>query len=205
MWMYITAGIVGLLAVALLSPLVLLIRYDETLTLRLRYGPVRITLLPRSKQSRPKKPKKKKKNDRNESGKWQNMTQKHGVLGAVEQLVTAFGSLSKGALRLIKGARVRRLRGQIRVAGADAADAAVKYGQVCSVLYPFLGRVDTHMKLVRPKLQVYCDYEQTQSLITFEAAVYVSLYHAGFTALYILKEMIVKNLKTKVVRQNERK
>lgn len=203
MWIYIVAGIGAVLLLLLLLPVVVFVRYDQTVTLWVQYGLIRFGILPKSPKkadSEKKKKRKQKNRQENDPGTWHNLTQKHGVLGTVELMIGTFASLSKGALRLLKGARIRRFQAEIRVTGKDAAEAALTYGRVCSVLYPFLGAVDKHMKFVRPHLNLVCDYQGQQPVVKGQAAVYISLYHAGWTALHLLFELIRNNLKTKVVK-----
>ncbi len=206
MWMYIVLPLVGLLILLGILPVVFTLQYDRQLTVKLHYAFITVPLLPRptSKADSPKKKKKKKQNQPS-SGRFRNMTEQYGVLGAVEQLISAFGSLSKGALRLIRGARVRNFHLVIRVAGEDAAKAAITYGQVCSVLYPFLGVVDKHMKLIRPDLDLTCDYTAENSEIRGQAKVYISPHQILGSGFYLLKELTIKNLKRKGGFHNERK
>jgi hypothetical protein len=93
---------------------------------------------------------------------------------------------------------------QIAVAGEDAAQAAITYGRVCSVFYPLLGRASAYVNFVRPRVNLYCDYEATASVIKGKAGLYIPLYHVVGTGLFILKELIKKNLKNKGGNQHER-
>ena len=198
MWPYVLAGIFLFVLLLLFSPLVLSVEYEQQLHIGVRFWFVKITLLPqKEKKGKIKKqsPKKKKKKSAVKKSGWQNLVEKYGVFGAVKEIVSALSVLPKSVVRLTKGARVRKMDVEIAVTGEDAADAAITYGRVCSVVYPFLGRVSGHVKLVRPKLNLYCDYEGTSSKIKAKANLYVSLYRVVGTALFVLKEMIKKNLK----------
>jgi hypothetical protein len=60
------------------------------------------------------------------------------------------------------------------------------------------------VNFVRPRVNLYCDYEATASVIKGKAGLYIPLYHVVGTGLYILKELIKKNLKNKGGNQHER-
>ncbi len=189
MWIYIVAGILLLLAVFSLSPIVLSVKFEETLQVKLRFWFVSLWVYPKEKKAKssPKKSKSK--------TKQQPSAAKQGTLEKVRGIFNVLSTLISSSLRLIDGARVRNLNITLGITGKDAADAAITYGQVCSVVYPVLGYVDSKMKLVNPKVNIYCDYTADESVIQGSGKVCVSAYHAVGTAFYILKELIKKNLR----------
>ena len=188
MWMYVVAGIVLLLVLVFCSPIVLAVKFKETLQVKLRFWFVSYTLYPKEKKAKTS-PKKQKKKEPSSSLK------KQGTVEKVRGIFDALSTLMKASLRLIEGARVRNLNLTLGITGKDAADAAVTYGQVCSVVYPVLGFADSKMNLVNPKVNIYCDYNATESVVEGSGKVCVSVYHAVGTALFILKELVKKNLR----------
>lgn len=188
MWIYVVAGIVLLLAVVFLSPIVLSVKFEETLQVKLRFWFVSYSLYPQKKKAKtsPKKLKTKEKTP---------AVKKQGTLEKVRGIFNVLSTLMNASLRLIDGARVRNLNITLGITGKDAADAAITYGQVCSVVYPVLGFADSKMELKNPKVNIYCDYNAEKSVIQGSGKVCVSVYHAVGTALFALKELIKKNLK----------
>jgi hypothetical protein len=216
MWPYVLLGIFLLIGLILYSPLVLKVQYEEKLSVWLRFWFIKVTLLPKKEKPVKKKNLKKSQKKRKpqsaadvksqpakKSG-WQNLVEQHGVVGAIEQIASVFLLLPKSVKRLMKGATVRGMDLQIAVAGEDAAQAAITYGRVCSVFYPLLGRASAYVNFVRPRVNLYCDYEATASVIKGKAGLYIPLYRGLGTGLYILKELIKKNLKNKGGNQHER-
>ena len=197
MWIYVVLCIAALLLLLLVSPIVFTVTCDKDLTVWVRFWFVRIRLMPgkkpkthKQKEIKVKKQKKVKKETKNI---FHNLVEEHGVVGAIQLLIHVAVTLPKIVLRFLKGARVRQCRLTVGVAGDDAAQAALHYGEVCAVLYPFLGLAGEHVKLIQPTLDIYCDYQASQSVLKGQARLYISLFHAVGTALYGLKEIILKN------------
>ncbi len=191
MWIYVVAGIVLLLVLLFLSPIVLTVKFEETLQVKLRFLFVSLWVYPKEKKAKssPKKSKSK--------TKQQPSSSKQGTVEKVRGIFSVLSTLLSSSLRLVDGARVRNLKLTLGITGKDAADAAISYGQVCSVVYPVLGYVDSKMNLINPQVNIYCDYTAEESVIQGSAVVCVSAYHAVGTALYILKALVKKNLKNK--------
>jgi hypothetical protein len=201
MWLKILLVFLALVVVLLCSPLVIALEYNQTPSVGLKFFGFSLWRWPNQKKKAQKTAGKKKasakKSKEAKTGGWNNLVATKGVLGAVKEMISAFSLLSDAVLRATKGAKVRNLDLQVGITGQDAADAAITYGQVCSVLYPFLGRLSAHVKLVRPHVNVYCDYENTTSLIRAKANVHIPLYRLVATGAHVLKNMIKKNLKNK--------
>lgn len=202
MWIYIILGLLGLFAVLLLSPVVLQAGYDGTFRVTVRFWCFRFRVLPNptKKKKKPRKqakpagpPKKKAARSEAKEGAFDRLVERYGVTGAVGLLLRTAAALPKILLRLLKGARVRHMELQLGITGADAADAAIHYGEVCSILYPFLGAASHHMKFIRPRVNVYCDYQGDKPFLQGKAGLYISLYHIVGTAFFALKELILKN------------
>ncbi len=197
MWMYIIAGIALVLAAILASPIVIGVRFEQDLLVTVRFWFFRFRVYPKKEKSKNKKANAKKQNKKKQtSSQTENKKAKlpQGI-GKVQQVFKVLGALFHGSLRLLRGARLRKVNLTIGVTGEDAAQAAISYGTVCSIVYPFLGLLDTHMKLKNPKVNIYCDYLADDWVIKGSGRLYVSVYHAVGTALVVLKDIIVKFIK----------
>lgn len=189
MWIYVVAGIVLLLVLFFLSPIVIWVKFEETLQVKLRFWFVSYSLYPKKKKNKtsPKKQKKKQESSATEK--------KQGTVAKVKQIFGVLGTLLSASARLVNGARVRNLKLTLGITGKDAADAAISYGQVCSVVYPVLGFADSKMNLINPQVNIYCDYTAEESVIRGSCKVCISVYHAVGTAFFILKDLVKKNLR----------
>lgn len=190
MWMYIVGAVVLALVILLFSPIVISFSFGESVQVTLRYLFIGWTVYPRSAKTKPKKKREKKKQAKKPAPKT-------GVVQKVKEIFGVLTALFQGSLRLLENARVRKLKITLGIAGEDAAKAAVNYGLVCSVVYPFLGLADNHMNLKKPKVNIYCEYLSRESLVEGSGKIYIWAYHAVGTALFILKELVSKNIKHK--------
>ena len=146
--LYIILGILLLLFLFTLLNVWALISYNEELRVVVRIAFVKIQLVPPKPQKEKKKKKKPKKKQEPKALKEKSRKQKSfnlmdyvkekGVSGILN-IIRRVADLAVGALKDLFGKiTVTKLSIRIRVAGSDAADTAVKYGRVCSVLYPAL-------------------------------------------------------------------
>lgn len=212
MWMYIVGGIVALLLLLLFSPIVIKISLQDTaLDINYRYWFYYRSIDVFEKKEKPnlfirlyvgeEKPKTKKKNKKKKTVEQEQPNGRFGTnnampVGIVEQAkltVQALVVLLQGYLKLLENARVPKFNLTLGITGKDAADAAMNYGEVCSVVYPFLGLVDNHVKLVRPKVNIYCDYGE-ETVVNGYARIHVPAYHVVGTVVYMIKELVKKNL-----------
>lgn len=199
MWIYIVLAIVGLIVLLLLCPVVIRVSYEQDeLKADARYLFFHSPLLGGKKKPK-KKPKKGKiktniVTQKTSVSAWSELRKQMGTVETVKLMISSTITFFQSILRLLKGAKVRHLELEIRVTGEDAAAAAINYGEVCAVLYPFLGAVGNHMKLIRPNLNLYCDYEADKPLVQGKAKIYIPLYHVVGTTFYNVKQMVSKQL-----------
>ncbi|MCR5653162.1 MAG: DUF2953 domain-containing protein [Ruminococcus sp.] len=147
--LYIILGILLLLFLITLLNVWALISYNEELKLFVKIAFVKLQLVPpkpkKEKKKPEKKPKKKKKTENKEPEKqkrksfdFKDYVKEKGVSGILN-IIRRVADLAVGAMKdLFSKITVTKLSLRLRIAGSDAADTAVKYGRVCSVLYPAL-------------------------------------------------------------------
>lgn len=146
--LYIILGILLFLFLLTLLNIWVLVNYDEELALFVRVAFVKLQIIPskpKKKKKKPKKPKKKTKKkpkeekpEKEKAFSIKDYVKEKGVSGILN-IVKRVAKLAVGALKdLFSKITVTKLSLRLRVAGSDAADSAVKYGRVCSVLYPAL-------------------------------------------------------------------
>ncbi len=165
--LYIILGILGFLFLLTLLNINIYALFDEELSLSVRIGFIKLRLLP----PKPKKPKKKRSKKKKEEkpaepepekekqpSTLKKLYKQHGVTG----LVNIVSELSKLAASTLKGLfstlRVKKLVLDIRVAGEDAADSAIKYGYLCTALYPALGILMGIVKVKRYEINAAPDF-----------------------------------------------
>ena len=149
--LYIILGILLLLFLITLIRVQVFAHYSEEFTLVIKILFVKIKLLPveekPEKKKRKKKPEKKKKEvkekpetEEGEEKKKQSylgkLKEKKGLSGLIS-LFTSIARIAGGALKgLFSHIVIKKMDVGIALSGSDASDVAVKYGKLCSVVYP---------------------------------------------------------------------
>lgn len=200
MWLYLLGGLAVVIAAVLWSPIVISFSFEESVQVTLSFWFFRYSLYPLKKKpkkekTKAKKEKRKQRKKKQKAKESPKPTQKVGVVQRVKDIFGVLGTLFHGSLRLLENAKVKKLNITLGITGEDAAKAAINYGLVCSVVYPFLGLVDNHMNLKKPKVNLYCDYLNTEPTIQGSGKVYIRVHHAVSTAFYMLIDLVKKNLK----------
>ena len=171
--------IVLVVAVLLLVPVYVHIRYDDTLRLRVRLWGIPITVLPdeeadeeildlllgsKKKKSRITRLREEVDRSYHEDG----LEATVSYLGEVFKLV--FGMLG----RLVRAITVDHLRLEMTVSGADAADTAVQYGQMCATLYPILAFVEQAVTIRRREVRVEPNFLNESSAFFADVRLHVA-------------------------------
>ncbi len=201
-WLWILLGVLALLMVTVCCvPVVIAFRFNKSPLggeVWLQYGFAKKQLFPKPQKDKPKKNKKKPSSDqasaKNSKHPVRSLVQEQGPMDAVALMVGTASTLLDTVKTLVRGAKLRRFQGVFRIGGQDAADAATNYGQVCALLYPFLGLVSSLMTFVDPDLQVVCDYDGKESEIHARGEIHISPLRVPFAAVYALRYLIKQNL-----------
>lgn len=204
LWLYILLGIVLLFAIILAIPIKVCVRYKNSFFCRLHIGFVRIILYPpapKKKKAKKKKTEQQKPAPKKEEKKENDFLKELGLSGVVN-LFTKLVELASGVLKdLFAHIIIKSFALSIKVAGNDAADTAVKYGKVCSVVYPLTSALIRSMKYSDYGVDILPDFkENAESSVEFFAIFKTRVIHLvkiafkhGFKALKMLMEL--KNIK----------
>jgi len=171
------ALIVGLLCVRIRA----VIDYDESLRVEASYLFLKFQLYP-APEKKPKKPKpekeepeekkKKEPKPKEPGGNILARFYKNQGLGGVLELLGAVKDALGGMLgRMWRTIVIHDLYLDISVTDEDAAATAIKYGRVCAVVYPCMGKICSGMRVRRYDLDVQPDYLALQD----KAALYCTL------------------------------
>ena len=173
---YSVLGVVGLLALLVvlicLADFTLRVRYwDGAFTVSAGVWPVTIPVFPGKEEPEKKTPppghrrrtkaaQKAKKEIEAEPGDLKQ------DIAALKDLFTAFFPPAVG---VVKGLKVRRLTLHIRVGGRDAADTAIRYGQVNALLHGSIGAASNLVSLKAKHLGVSYDFLSRETKTYLEA------------------------------------
>lgn len=144
LWLYILSGIAAVIAGILLTPVKLRIRYNEALECFFYIGFIRFRVFPPKPEKKKKSVKKtdgEKKTEKKKEEKKPSLLEGKG-LSEITDLLKQIAELTKGVLKdFFRHIIIKDFSLSIKIAGEDAADAAIKYGTCCSVIYPLVSTI----------------------------------------------------------------
>ena len=184
----ITLGILVLLAIL---PLGVSVAYDSDGPLvKIIAGPIRLQIFPARKKTDPKdtKPEKAKADNKPEKAKKQKNTEtpakkpaestepaqkKNGgsILDFLPLVRTALDFLGEFTRKL----RVNRLELNLVLAGDDPCDLATNYGRAWTALGNLWPRLEEIFVIKKRDVQIQCDFEATQTLVTARLDIFITL------------------------------
>lgn len=187
-------GLMVLLVLALLFiPVTGRMAYDGEFTARIRVLGIPIRLAPRPEQQ-PKKPKKKskkakrtKRSTRSKLREIQSLLKEDGVGSTLRFLKDVAGLAGRTIGKALGAVTVKQLQLRLVIATEDAATTALRYGQVCSVLYPALAAIEHKVRMQHRQVQVEPNFLLEQSVVRFDLRFRVSVWRllgAGITLLW---------------------
>lgn len=204
---WVLLGILALIVLALCVKVKISAEYsDDNTNAQLQWLFLKIPLYP--KQKKPKKAEEEPEEEAGEeeeppaeekpAGKKEGMLhmlyRTHGVDGLLEltrKLCSYLGTFLGG---LFKSLVVEELYVDVRCHKADAAETALYYGEVCSVLFPMLGSLAAKCKIKKYDINVYPDYLARFSNAQFFVKFHLyPIYVVGIT-LALLGRLIFKLL-----------
>lgn len=205
--LWIILGIILFFVLLLSIPVILELEYTDTVKCKVSWLFLKINIypLPEKKEKKLKEePEKKKepkpKKEEPEKPKKENFLKtfynNQGLSGVIELLRNCVAALKRFSIKFIKRAVIfKKLHLEIHITEGDAAATALKYGKVCSALYPSLGFICSNMRVKDYKVNVYADYcgEKTSvELVTQTAIIPRALIGAGFSLCMSLIKQLLK-------------
>lgn len=199
--------LLGLLALALLLVLLVLfvpvyarITYDEELRVRVRVLGVPITLLPSedkpeeteakpAKMSAPAKPSK----AEELLGEVSRSFKEDGVAATLHYLGELARIAGQAVGRVLRGVTVDKLALELIIADGDADTTAIRYGQVCSVLYPAFTAIAGVIKVRKRDLRVEPNFLMENSTVSTDVRLHIRVYRVvGAAIVLLVKFMLLK-------------
>lgn len=159
------------------------------------------------------KPKKKKPNDDKEPKKekkqqsvFGNLREERGFWGAIGFFVDLGKALGGGMVRIYRGVAIDRFTLRVAICGEDAADTAIKYGEVCSVAFPALSFLLTHARRYRQDIEMAPNFAGDGNRIAFDGAFVIYPILILIHLLGAIFRFLISQIKYYITRkQNEKK
>ena len=192
--LYIILAVIALIVILFSIKVSVTAVYDETFTLDIKWLFIKLRIYPEDEEKRAKKEAKKaekeqkKKNSKKEKHKkekteesaspksniFKDFYNNQGFAATVNLIRTAaaqLGGFLKGVYRAFV---IENLTVLLKVsAGDDAAQTAVKYGKVCSAVYPAMGFICSNMKVKQYDVNVVPDFISAENTATFKLSLSV--------------------------------
>ena len=192
--LYIILAVIALIVILFSIKVSVTAVYDETFTLDVKWLFIKFRIYPEDEEKKAKKEAKKaekeqkKNNSKKEKPKkekteesaspksniFKDFYNNQGFAATVNLIRTAaaqLGGFLKGVYRAFV---IENLTVLLKVsAGDDAAQTAVKYGKVCSAVYPAMGFICSNMKVKQYDVNVVPDFISAENTATFKLSLSV--------------------------------
>ena len=174
--LYTVLGLLGLLALLVvficLADFTLRVRYwDGAFTVSAGVWPVTIPVFPGKEEpeTKPPPPGHRRRKKAAQKAKKEIEAEPGDLKQDIAVLKELFTAFFPPAWRMVRGLKVRRLTLHIRVGGRDAADTAIRYGQVNALLHGSVGAASNLVSLKAKHLGVSYDFLSRETKIYLEA------------------------------------
>ena len=189
--LYIILGIIAFFVIVLSIPVVLDLEYTDAVRCKVSWLFLKFDIYPfPEKKKKEEKPKQKKENF------LKTFYNNQGLSGVLELLNNCVAALKRFSVKFIKRAVIfKKFHLDIHITEDDAAATAIKYGKVCSALYPSLGFICSNMKVKDYKVNVladYCGEKTTVEFVTKTAFIPRALINAGIALVFSLLKQLLK-------------
>lgn len=128
-----------------------------------------------------------------------------GVSATAGQIVDILMSLLGRVVWILKYCVAERLHIKAVCAGDDAAEAAMEYGAVCAVVYPLVGYFETVMRVRESgfDVDVTCDFESADTVFELDTVLRVRVFYVIRALFHIIKRNVEKQVYAQPVPQKK--
>ncbi len=203
--LYILLGLLALLLLVILLvlfvPVYARVTYEDELRVRVRVLGVPITLLPsedkpeepeptQTKAMKPQKPSKAKEL----LGEVSRSFKEDGVAATLHYLGELAKIAGQAVGRVLRGITVDKLTLALIVADGDADTTAIRYGQVCGVLYPAFTAIAGVIKVRKRDLRVEPNFLLDNSMVRADVRLHIWVYRVvGAAIVLLVRYMLLKD------------
>lgn len=171
--LWIILGIVAFIFVLLICPLSVSLIYDGEVELKIRYLFLCFKILPpkekKPKEPKPEQPKKTEKSDSKSEEKNKNpikdFIKKKGTDGLIELLKKMAEIIMKATKTITSHLVISKLDINVLVVGEDAADTAMKFGYLCSAVYPIVSIIESNIKKCNHNENIVAGFNDSETKI----------------------------------------
>ncbi|MBR6510400.1 MAG: DUF2953 domain-containing protein [Clostridia bacterium] len=201
----ITGSVLALLLILSLAllflPVSVFIKFKEDFFVKIKFFGIKVYEIPQKKDKKDKTPKEisDKKAEKNEE-KAENIVlskaksffgffkKKYGFFGAVKKLLGFFNDALTHIKPFLRHIKVKKVILNLVISGDDAADTAIKYGQVCTAVYPVLSFFESVCGVDFKKINVKSDFTDNKNEFDFSLLIKLKIFYLLKTAFKVYKE-----------------
>lgn len=176
------AAILLLLFLLTLIPVRVAVRFQESFFLEVKYLFLTFPVLPGKEKEEPSKEEKPKKEGEGMGKKLKGIVQRQGVSGFLKALFDFVKLLTSASKRLLSHLRLKRFDLYLCIGGGEnAADAAIKYGQMSGGVYSACGILFGLLPCRKKGVSVDMDYGEKEDRVLFSG-------EFALRPLFVIKE-----------------
>lgn len=191
--LWITAVIVLIILAVLFLPVGADIKFKDDFSVKITFIGIKVyEIKPEIKkghkvktETKEQKPTEKKKNTAKKL--FRELKEKHGFTSAVKKVMAYLKDCLVHIKSLLRHIKIEKIRLNLIYGGNDAADTAVKYGEICSAVYPVLSLLDTAKNISFKKINVASDFQTERADFDFSLSVKSQIYFMLLAAFRLYK------------------
>lgn len=176
--LYIILGIAVVIIILLICPVSVYIHYDGNTVFFIRYLFFKFHVMPQKKEN-----KKEKEVSENSDNKKEIKEEKknplleykdeHGWEGMIDILKTIAEIIADVLKKISRHIVIKKLEVNLMFVGEDAADSAVKFGEICAVIFPVISLIENNVKKCNHKEDISPGFlaEKTEYELLFKAKI----------------------------------
>lgn len=193
-YLYIFFCILLILLIILLLPIHVIILYEESLIIKLRLLFFTYTIFSgensESKENIEESNKSVSDNAKLDKVSPKSILRKKGFKGFVE-FASDILKLGVSILRkILKRTTIKELELEVKVGCEDAASTAVRFGQICTVIYPLISILTSRNIPKKYHIDVSPDYKNESCSVKFKLRIYARLFYIIYTVIIFSRRYV---------------
>ena len=187
--LYILAVLLLLIALILLLPVSVDLNYKEDFSVTVKFLNIKVFPLKEKKQNeKTDKPQSNAKKDNQLKTSFQKLKEKYGFSGAIKEIFAFLKECLKHLGGFLKTVKFRKVKLNLVVAESDAFKTAIKYGEVCSVVYPVLSYIESKANIKYKKIDIKSDFNAQKGEFDFSFTCKLQIIFLIITTFRVYKE-----------------
>ena len=187
--LYVLAGLLFLIALLLLLPVSVDLSYKEDFLVTVKFLGIKVFPLKERKQAeKTDKPKSETKKDNQLKTSFQKLKEKYGFSGAIKEIFAFLKECLKHLGGFLKTVKFPKVKLNLVVVESDAFKTAIKYGEVCAVVYPVLSYLESKTNIKYKKIDVKSDFNAQKGEFDFSLTAKLQIIFLIITATKLYKE-----------------